>query len=293
MDTDASNAYCAFEPTSMSGIFLITLSIADGSYVDIIRQRQSSNQLKLGSVQATGDSVVYVSVYSSNSAYTELIKFNVSSTDYTIYQQTGLDFRLQYINTALSDCWYGLLDTQYTHYTQLSAMDEVTGLTVTNLNNTGLTDVDNTNSSSLGSGSSGPSLPSGSFVTATTNVAAAFNVSITVLIAQNNTTTNNTSQTNTTQTSNNTTTTSNNTTSTSNNTTTSNNTNENNSEDDSLGIVPIVLIILGCVILIVIGIGTMLSVIKWRKNSRNRRPDMSRVETPADETNVLKEENKI
>ena len=271
IDLDTTNIYSAFDTETLAGIYIVVLAQSGGAFVGSVRQRESS-QHRVGSIYAVGSSVVYISSYSTSTAYTELIKYDSSSSDYTIYEQTGLNFRFQFINTALNDCWYALVDTEYAHLSQLSTMDEVTGLTVNVLTNTGLTTETTTNGFST---SGSISLSSSSFLTTPTNAASDFAVGVTDS-SQNNTQTN---------------TTGNNTT-TGNSTTTTTNTNSN-SDDDSLSTVAIVFIIIGAVVAFVILAGVVFCIIKYHRKPKNTRGDMSRVVNPADESNVLKEETKV
>ena len=297
MDTDASNVYIAYEISGPEGIYILALNHADGAFVDSIYYRNSTKSLKIGSVCATGSSVVYISSYSSSEAYAELVKFDYSGPSYTIYEQTGINFRFQFVNTALSNCWYALVDTQYSHLSQISTMNETTGLTVVEQTNSGLDTISTLNSSET---SGTLSALDGTFDTTTTNTASTFNETITFSPAGTTTclipvTTNTTTNTNTTTSNSTTTTTSNSTTNstTSNNTTTTTTNNNTNSDDDSISTLAIVLISVGGVILIAIAITAVLCVIRCRKKSRNTRYELSVVETPADESNALKEENKI
>ena len=272
MDADTSNVYAAYDIVTPGPIYILILNRADGSFVGSLQVRNSTKSLMVGSVYATGSSVVYFGSYSSSEAYAELIKYNASSSGYTIYEQTGLNLRFQFLDTAQNDCWYALVDTQYIHLSQLSTMSEVTGLTVVEQTSSAFETVTTLNSTN---NTGSITVDSGSFVTTTTNVASSFSVNVTLdppVTTTTNSTTNST---------------------TSNNTTTTTPNNNTNSDDDSISTLAIVLINIGAVILIVIAITVVLCIIKCRKKSRNTRSELSIVETPADESNALKEENKI
>ena len=265
IDLDTTNIYSAFDTETLAGIYIVVLAQSGGAFVGSVRQRESS-QHRVGSIYAVGSSVVYISSYSTSTAYTELIKYDSSSSDYTIYEQTGLNFRFQFINTALNDCWYALVDTEYAHLSQLSTMDEVTGLTVNVLTNTGLTTETIANSTST----SGFLALVNHTVSSTNNAASYIDVSITLSVLNNtqtNTTTNTTTNGNST-------------------TTTTNNTNN----DDDLSTLEIVLISVGGVIFMVFIIGIFLYILTCNK-PRNQEPELNEVEEPADERSVLKDEN--
>ena len=175
MDADTSSIYMTFDTVSLDGIFIIVLNQSDGSIIGSVRQRTITKQPRVGSVDATGNSSVYISWYSLNETYTELIKYDSSSNVYTIYEQERLNFRFQHVNTALSDCWIGLLSTRSIYLSQLSTMREVTGLTVNVRTNTGLTD-ETTSISSITS--TGVSFSSLTYVTSISNPGIDLDISV-------------------------------------------------------------------------------------------------------------------
>ena len=273
---DTNYVYFAFDTVSLAGIFITVLDLSDGSIQGSMLQRVSSQQLKAGAVYATGSNIAYISVYSSSSAYAELIKYDTSNSNYTIYEQTGLNFRFQFINTALNDCWYALVDTEYIYLSQLSTMDEATGLTVNVLTNSGLTTESTANSTST----SGFHALVNHTVTSTSNAASNLTVSITLSVL-NNTQTNTTTNTTTNSTTN----------STTNGNSTTTTTNNNNDDDDGLNSLEIVLVSVGVAVAIVILVGIGIYVIKRFQKTSNIEPEEPDVEAPADERSVLKDEN--
>ena len=283
MDIDTANIYMAFDTTSFEGIFIITINQADGSPVGSVRKRSSSQQVKIGSLYAGDSSVVYLSSYSFSAAYTELIQYDSSSNEYTIYEQTGLDFRFQYINSAQSNYWIGLLNTEFAHLSKPSTMDQVANLSISVLSNTGLTTETTSNTTST---SSGLSFFSITFSPVTSTIGADFDVDVVVLsanaIVDSNTSDSNTVDSNT-----------GNSNTGESNTGESNNGESNTNSDGSISTLALVLIIIGAAILIVIVLTTVLCIIRCCKKSRNARGEMTRVRAPADESNALKEENKI
>ena len=283
MDIDTANIYMAFDTTSFEGIFIITINQADGSPVGSVRKRSSSQQVKIGSLYAGDSSVVYLSSYSFSAAYTELIQYDSSSNEYTIYEQTGLDFRFQYINSAQSNYWIGLLNTEFAHLSKPSTMDQVANLSISVLSNTGLTTETTSNTTST---SSGLSFFSITFSPVTSTIGADFDVDVVVLSANatvdSNTSDSNAGNSNTGD------------SNTGNSNTGESNTGESNTNSDgSISTLALVLIIIGAAILIVIVLTIVLCIIRCCKKSRNARGEMTRVRAPADESNALKEENKI
>lgn len=258
MDTDSDTIYMAFDVVSLDKIFIVLLNQSDGSIIGSAKQRDVSKQPRIGSVDATSSSTVYISLYSLNESYSEFIKYDSSSGEYKIYEQTGIKFRFQYINTALSDCWIGLVNTQYTHLSQLSTMAEVTNLSLNILTNDGLTNVSITPTIIS---TTGQSFTSMGYVTTPNNYAEDFNVEVLVVPeVESNTTTNNTNT---------------------------------NSDDDSLSTLAIILISIGSVTALVIIAGVIFCVIRANQKRSTRKREMSRVENPVDEENSLREENKI
>ena len=258
---DTNYVYCAFDTVSLAGIFITVLDLSDGIIQNSILQRVSSQHLKAGAVYATRGNIAYISVYSSTSAYTELIKYDFLISNYTIYEQTGINFRFQFINTDLNNCWYALVDTEYIHLSQLSTMDEVTDLTVNVLTNTGLT-IESSSNLTTTSGFHGLINHT---VTSISNVASYLTVNITLSVLNN-------TQTNTTTNGNSTTTT------------------NSKNDDDDLSTLEIVLISVGGVIFMAIIVGIFLYIVTCKK-PRDVEPEVNEIEEPADERSVLKDEN--
>ena len=197
--------------------------LSTGDMIGSMKKRASTQQLKIGSVYTNGDTVAWISSYSSSTSYSELIQFNFTSSAYTIYQQTGISFRSQYINPLQGNRWYAIPQTQNISVALLTKMEELNDLSVSELSSTGLDDFASTISTST-SGSVTPTPGSVTPSTSTTNAAADFNVTITVVNHTTDTTSNSTS----------------NSTSNTNQTTTGNNT--NNDSDDSVSTLAIVFI---------------------------------------------------
>ena len=269
VDVDSDNIYIGYDEDPLSGIYFAAFDLTNGSIYDAIRHRTSSESLTIGSVYSTGSSVCYVSSYTSSSAYAELIKFDFSNSDYTIYVQSDLNLRIQFINTNLNNCWYALEQTENIHLSQLSSMNDVDSLSATVLTNTGLSNitVTTTNTSVPISFSSNTSL------TNDTNAASTFTLTTVVDVQTTNTTTNSTT-----------------------NTTTTTTNNENNS-DDTLSPVEVVLIVIGTLvgvlILLVVVASVILLINHCCKKLKSSRTDVMAQEpvNQEDESNALREEN--
>ena len=93
------------------------------------RQRNSTKSLTLSSLYVDSNSIAWISMY-SGSDYSEFVKYDYSLNKFTIYQQQGIKYFLQYANSQ--DQWYGLIDNETTvHYAQLSSMNSLQNLSVT------------------------------------------------------------------------------------------------------------------------------------------------------------------
>ena len=88
-DADSDYLYIAAESSTLGSIFIVAFNISDGSIVNTMRQRSNSQQLKIGSFTSpnSDNSIAYLGLYSSNEAYSELIKLYYPNSDYVIYQQ--------------------------------------------------------------------------------------------------------------------------------------------------------------------------------------------------------------
>ena len=107
----------------------MVLVATSGNIVGSMKTTESSQQLALGSLSADNDSMTWVSVYSTSSSYSELIKYDSANNNYTIYEQTGFSYILQYRDLSTYN-WVGLGVTQYISNTTQTCMSNVTGLTV-------------------------------------------------------------------------------------------------------------------------------------------------------------------
>ena len=87
--------YMAAESSTLGSIFVMAMNRTDGSIINSVRQRTSSEKLKVGSFVSTGNSssILYLSTYSSTGTYSELMKFFIPSSDYVIYQQQCIKLR--------------------------------------------------------------------------------------------------------------------------------------------------------------------------------------------------------
>ena len=129
-DFDQTNVHLAANFPSEGKVLMMVLVAASGNRVGDVKITQSSQQLALGSLSSDSNSITWVSVYSTSSSYSELIKYDSASNNYTVYQQTGISYASQYIDSSNNDNWLGLGKSLYISNTTQTCMSNVNGLTV-------------------------------------------------------------------------------------------------------------------------------------------------------------------
>ena len=264
---DSSYFYLAAQSSNLGSIFIGVFDLSNGSIVNTIKQRSSSQQLKIGSFKApnTNNSITYLSLYSSTGTYSELIKLYFPSSDYIIYQQQCIKFRFQHVFS--NETWISLQQTQHIHSALVPSMGSIMDtVMVTQLTNSGLEVVSISNSTST-SGFT-PSNTSGSFNTSVTASYSNLNYTFSSFVAPTEE-----CQTNTTET----------------------NIGNTTDDDDSISTLSIVLIIVCSVLFIINMVGIVMGVTYCIKKSKIRNEGMSKIEefdNPAEERDSLREENK-
>ena len=264
--------YMAAESSTLGSIFVMAMNITDGTIINSVRQRTSSEQLKVGSFVSTGNSssILYLSTYSSTGTYSELMKFFLPSSDYAIYQQQCIKLRFQHVDS--SETWNALQETQHIHTSRVSTMGNIMDtLQITQLANSGLESV--TISETNSTTGTSISYTTGSFDQSTTAIVSDLSYAVSTFVAPTESCIQNNTQTVT-------------------NTTTQPTT---ESTSDDLSTLEIVLIIVCCVLVVIIGIGIAIGVTYCIKKSKSRNEGMSKVqgaENPAEERSSLNEENK-
>ena len=104
-------------------------NMTNGNALISFRLRNSTKSLTLSSLYVDSNSIAWISMYSGDD-YSEFAKYDNSLNKFTIYQQQGIKYFLQYANSQ--DQWYGLIDSEATvHYAQLSNMNDFQNLSVT------------------------------------------------------------------------------------------------------------------------------------------------------------------
>ena len=170
-DYDQTNVHLALNLPSEGKALIMVLAVADGSLAGSLKTTQSSQQLSLGSLYANTDTITWVSMHSTSSSYSELIKYDSANNNYTIYQQTGYSYFLQYINPSNSDSWLALADTEYVLNSTQACMSNVSGTSVSTTTS-GLDDATSFNLGSVGTSSYRESQGTLNHATSTTRVAS-------------------------------------------------------------------------------------------------------------------------
>ena len=129
-DFNQPNAHLAFNLPSEGKALVIVFAVDSGNLVGNMKTTQSSQQLSLGSLDAYSDTITWISMYSSSSSYSELIKYDSANNNSTVYQQSGVSYLLQHINLNSNDSWFGMGLTQYISNSTQNCMSEISGLTV-------------------------------------------------------------------------------------------------------------------------------------------------------------------
>ena len=109
----------------------MVLVATSGNLVGGMKTTQSSQQLTLGSLYADRNSLTWISMYSNSSPYSELIKYDSVNENYTVYQQSGYSYFLQYINPNNNDSCLGLGLFLYVSNTTQACISNISGLTLT------------------------------------------------------------------------------------------------------------------------------------------------------------------
>ena len=129
-DFESSQVHFAANLPSEGKVLMMVLGSISGNIVGSMKTTQTSQQLALGSLSADSNSMTWVSVYSASSSYSELIKYDSANNNFTVYQQTGISYVLQHIDSNNNDNWLGLGKSSFVSNTTQACMSNVNGLTV-------------------------------------------------------------------------------------------------------------------------------------------------------------------
>ena len=145
-DFDQTNVHVAFNIPSEGKALLMVFAASTGDLVGNLKTTSNSQQLTLGSLYADANSITWISMYSGTTSYSELIKYDAPNNNYTIYQQTGFSYSLQYIDLNSNNDWLALGVTSIISNATQTCLTTVNGLSVS----TTTSGLEDTSSFSLG-----------------------------------------------------------------------------------------------------------------------------------------------
>ena len=145
-DFDQTNVHIAFNIPSEGKALLMVFAASTGDLVGNLKTTSNSQQLTLGSLYADANSITWISMYSGTTSYSELIKYDAPNNNYTIYQQTGFSYSLQYIDLNSNNDWLALGVTSIISNATQTCLTTVNGLSVS----TTTSGLEDTSSFSLG-----------------------------------------------------------------------------------------------------------------------------------------------
>ena len=128
--------YIANSVVPQNFVYLHIFNETSGSHT-ITRKRSTSFSSDISSLQVDTSSIAWMGVRSVSSSYSELIKYDRGNDNYTIYQITGSSFSFQYIYGSSSDNWYAIANTQYSYFSTLTTINDISGLSIIELQNSG------------------------------------------------------------------------------------------------------------------------------------------------------------
>ena len=291
--------YLAAETSTLESIIVATFNITDGSFLNSMRQRSNSQQLKIASfVTPNSDtSIAYLSCYSLTNEYSEIMKLYIPDSDYVIYQQHSIKLWLQYIDA--NDKWIGLQPTQHIHISLFPMMSDVMDtVNVTVLKNSGLEDV----TIEYDASGSNPSFESDTFWNRTAPTVSDLRYTFSSFVApseNNQTAVNETTETETSTESTESTESTQSTESTDNTESNENaendkNTSKNISNDETINTLSMILIAV-CGVLVIILVGMITAAACLIKRYKNKKEDISEIqesENQVEEKSSLRQENK-
>ena len=129
-DFDETNIHFAANFPSEAKVLIMVLAVSNGDLVGTMKTTQDSQQMALASLSADSNSITWISAYSTSSAYSELIRYDSANNNHTVYQQTGISYVFQNINSNNNN-WFGLGVTRYITNSTQECMSDIEGLTVT------------------------------------------------------------------------------------------------------------------------------------------------------------------
>ena len=128
-DFDETNVHFAANLPADSKVLMMVLVASSGDLVGTMKTTQGSQQMVLASLSVDNNSITWISAYSTSSAYSELIKLDSANNNYTVYQQTGISYFFQHIDSNNNN-WFGLGVTRYISNSTQACLGDIEGLLV-------------------------------------------------------------------------------------------------------------------------------------------------------------------
>ena len=105
-----------------------------------MKNTNTGQDVQIGSLYVDSNSVTWLSFFhQSDSDYSELIKYDMTTDTFTTYQQTGAKYFYQYVNGSNNDYWYGVVSSLKTTGALVENMGLVSLITVSTSTTIGLT----------------------------------------------------------------------------------------------------------------------------------------------------------
>ena len=128
-DFDETNVHIAANLPSNGKVLMMVLVASSGNLVGTMKKTQGFQQMALASLSVDNNSITWISVYSTSSAYSELIKLDSANNNYTVYQQTGISYVFQHIDSNNNN-WFALGVTRYISNSTQACLGDIEGLLV-------------------------------------------------------------------------------------------------------------------------------------------------------------------
>ena len=128
-DFDETNVHIAANLPSNGKVLMMVLVASSGNLVGTMKKTQGFQQMALASLSVDNNSITWISVYSTSSAYSELIKLDSANNNYTVYQQTGISYAFQHIDSSNNN-WFAVGVTKFITNSTQACISDIAGLTV-------------------------------------------------------------------------------------------------------------------------------------------------------------------
>ena len=132
-DSDGTNIHSAYtlQDTPKYTLYF-ALDLSTGNNVTTVKKTNSDQDVEISSLYVDSNGVAWISLYTNaSSGYSELISYDISSGNSTVYKQTGVAYFYQFVNVTNYNYWYGVTYTINTTESIIEGMNYVNILNVT------------------------------------------------------------------------------------------------------------------------------------------------------------------